>query len=184
MKLKPPHKRHVKIPKKTRPIRSEVEMTKAQNTCYIERSAVREMILSHPNWQASSLLGLVDGLKIFNADDPAAQADAPGSNLSERIRVILQQTLRSNNPNDYYPGEMVEQIAGKIAAVIGEPQNSREQIIEECALAAEAQAQTFLSPQYASNQPFGSLCERFACEEVAKAIRALAVTRPDDRGGK
>jgi hypothetical protein len=50
----------------------------------------------------------------------------------------------------------------------------REEIIEECAKVAEAQAQTFLSPQYASNQPFGSLCERFACEEVAKAIRALA----------
>jgi hypothetical protein len=50
------------------------------------------------------------------------------------------------------------------------------QAIEECAKVAEAQAQTFLSPQYASNQPFGSLCERFACEKVAKAIRAMALT--------
>jgi hypothetical protein len=30
MKLKPPHKRHVKIPKKRRPIRSEAKMTKPQ----------------------------------------------------------------------------------------------------------------------------------------------------------
>jgi len=54
----------------------------------------------------------------------------------------------------------------------------RAEIIEECAKVAEAQAQEFLSPQYASNQPFGSFCERFACEEVAKAIRALSDTRP------
>lgn len=51
--------------------------------------------------------------------------------------------------------------------------------VEECALVAEAQKQEFLSPQYAVNQPFGSLCERFACDEVANAIRALAVSRPD-----
>lgn len=50
----------------------------------------------------------------------------------------------------------------------------REDIIEECAKVAEAQAKEFLSPEYASNQPFGSFCERFACDEVAKAIRALA----------
>lgn len=51
----------------------------------------------------------------------------------------------------------------------------RNVIIEECAKVAEAQAQTFLSPGYATNQPFGSICERFACEQVAKAIRALAI---------
>lgn len=50
----------------------------------------------------------------------------------------------------------------------------RNLVIEECAKVAEAEAKTFLSPEYASNQPFGSLCERFACEQVAKAIRALA----------
>jgi hypothetical protein len=46
--------------------------------------------------------------------------------------------------------------------------------IEECARIAEAQAQEFLSPEYASNQPLGSFCERFACDEVGKSIRALA----------
>lgn len=60
-------------------------------------------------------------------------------------------------------------------------QGSRDDVIEECAKVAEAQAQTFLSPQYASNQPFGSLCERFACDEVAKAIRALAIPSPDGK---
>src|ERR1035437_2949419 len=49
----------------------------------------------------------------------------------------------------------------------------RASIIEECAKVAEAQKKDFLSPEYASNQPFGSICERFACDEVAKAIRAL-----------
>jgi hypothetical protein len=49
----------------------------------------------------------------------------------------------------------------------------RNLVIEECALVAEAQKQEFLSPEYAANQPFGSICERFACDEVAKAIRSL-----------
>ena len=35
----------------------------------------------------------------------------------------------------------------------------------------EAEAKDFLSPQYASNQPFGTIPERFACECCAKAIR-------------
>lgn len=51
--------------------------------------------------------------------------------------------------------------------------------IEECAQVAEAQKQAFLSPEYASNQPFGSLCERFACDQVAEAIRALSITSTD-----
>lgn len=46
--------------------------------------------------------------------------------------------------------------------------------IEECARIADSQAQEFLSPKYAANQPLGSFCERFACDEVAKTIRALA----------
>lgn len=53
---------------------------------------------------------------------------------------------------------------------------TRDAIIEECAKVAEAQAQTFLSPGYAAEQPMGSFCERFACEEVAKAIRSLALS--------
>jgi len=46
--------------------------------------------------------------------------------------------------------------------------------IEACAQVAIAQKKTFLSEQYAANQPMGSFCERFACDEVANAIRALA----------
>lgn len=49
----------------------------------------------------------------------------------------------------------------------------RASVLEECAKIAEEQARQFLSPEYASNQPFGSTCERFACGEVAKAIREL-----------
>jgi len=47
---------------------------------------------------------------------------------------------------------------------------------ERCAKVAEQQAVEFLSTEYACNQPFSSICERFACEEVAKAIRALEPT--------
>lgn len=43
---------------------------------------------------------------------------------------------------------------------------------ERCAGVAEQQAQEFLSPQYAVGQPSSSFNERFACSEVAKAIRS------------
>lgn len=46
---------------------------------------------------------------------------------------------------------------------------------ERCAAVCEDQAQLFLSPQYASNQPIGSITERFACAECATAIRNGAV---------
>lgn len=44
-------------------------------------------------------------------------------------------------------------------------------LIEECAKVAEAQALQFLSPGYAANQPFGSMCERFACEGLGNWFR-------------
>jgi hypothetical protein len=42
---------------------------------------------------------------------------------------------------------------------------------ERCAQVCEAEKESFLSPSYAANQPFGSLLERFACDECAAAIR-------------
>ncbi len=56
---------------------------------------------------------------------------------------------------------------------------AEESMRERAALACEAQKQGFLSPQYASNQPLGSMLERFACDECADAIRALPLTGGD-----
>jgi hypothetical protein len=42
---------------------------------------------------------------------------------------------------------------------------------EACARIAEQQAQEFLSPEYAVGQPLSSFSERFACGQVAAAIR-------------
>ena len=42
---------------------------------------------------------------------------------------------------------------------------------EACVEVAEAQAQVFLSPEYATNQPISSVAERMACRAVADAIR-------------
>ena len=44
---------------------------------------------------------------------------------------------------------------------------------ERCVGVAVQQAQEFLSPDYAEGQPLASFSERFACDEVAKAIRSL-----------
>jgi hypothetical protein len=43
---------------------------------------------------------------------------------------------------------------------------------ERAAKICDQQADEFLSPQYATNQPFSSVQERFACRECAAAIRS------------
>jgi hypothetical protein len=43
---------------------------------------------------------------------------------------------------------------------------------EACALVADENARTFLSPEYATNQPLSSFQERFACKQIAIGIRA------------
>ncbi len=50
---------------------------------------------------------------------------------------------------------------------------AREEAIEAAAKVCEQQARDFLDPQYATPQPIGSITERFACSECAKAIRSL-----------
>ena len=45
--------------------------------------------------------------------------------------------------------------------------------LEAAARACQAQAEEFLSPSYAVNQPLSSFAERFACGRCADEIRAL-----------
>lgn len=42
---------------------------------------------------------------------------------------------------------------------------------ERCATICDTQKAAFLSPQYATNQPFSSFKERFACGVIAEQIR-------------
>lgn len=53
---------------------------------------------------------------------------------------------------------------------------------ERCAQVCEDQKQGFLSPQYASNQPLGSMLERFACDCCAAAIRDLPAPPAPESG--
>ena len=46
---------------------------------------------------------------------------------------------------------------------------------EACAKEAEAQAAFFLSSEYATGQPMSSFMERFACKQVAAAIRCRTI---------
>ena len=51
--------------------------------------------------------------------------------------------------------------------------DDRASTIEECAKVAEAKAAEYLSPEYATGQPMSSFSERFACGQIADAIRSL-----------
>ena len=53
---------------------------------------------------------------------------------------------------------------------------------EEAAKIAEAKALEFLSPEYATGQPLSSFNERFACEQVASAIRAAGAEKTVESG--
>lgn len=52
-------------------------------------------------------------------------------------------------------------------AIMAAKAEEREAIVQLC----EAEKVGFLSPEYASNQPLGSLLERFAIDECIRAIR-------------
>lgn len=56
---------------------------------------------------------------------------------------------------------------GYARAILASEQRGRERIIAQC----EAVKASFLSPEYAANQPLGSLCERFAIDQCIEAIR-------------
>jgi hypothetical protein len=53
---------------------------------------------------------------------------------------------------------------------------------ENAAKIAEAKALEFLSPEYATGQPLSSFNERFACEQVASAIRAAVSKKTAESG--
>lgn len=62
-----------------------------------------------------------------------------------------------------YRAEAIEAIAAALAAAEREGMKRAAEICEK--MSGE-----FLSPRYASNQPIGSLTERFACDECVRAI--------------
>lgn len=86
---------------------------------------------------------------------------------SERIAVVQGDLDRESKEAESYHAFWIEERSKRIAA---EAAVKAER--ERCAKIAEDQAIAFLSPEYASEQPLGSFCERFACERVAEAIRA------------
>lgn len=80
----------------------------------------------------------------------------------EKAREILSIIKK---PNAY-----TEIDVSHIASAI---RNASNDALEEAAKVAETCRDEFLSPQYATPQPIGSVAERFACSKVAEAIRSL-----------
>jgi hypothetical protein len=64
-----------------------------------------------------------------------------------------------------YDGKVpLDRIPNLLAAVVKDER-------ERCAKLADNKAVEFLSPEYATGQPLSSFAERFACTQVAEAIR-------------
>jgi hypothetical protein len=56
-------------------------------------------------------------------------------------------------------------------------ETARKDALEDAATECERQRESFLMPEYTTDQPFGSHAERFGCGICIDAIRAL--TRPE-----
>ncbi|HQR14190.1 MAG TPA: hypothetical protein PLZ37_06475 [Nitrospira sp.] len=94
--------------------------------------------------------------------DPESAAEIERLRRIEADYLRHEQTLRDNGINGH--SEAVVRVLTAESAVAA--------AWEEAARIAEAKAVEFLSPEYATGQPFSSFNERFACEQVASAIRA------------
>lgn len=114
---------------------------------------------------------------------------ALGAALSRRslheVETAVADIVRRFHRNSCYPDAMdfeVDAVVAAISAARPQPAPTYADGLEAAAKVAEAQSKEFLSPEYATNQPLGSFCERFACGQVAAAIRALIID-PHDRSG-
>lgn len=100
---------------------------------------------------------------------------------AEKVARAICETLfgpydpASAGPNLMFTPEAQSLRAARaaIAAMGDQYRAGYEAAREQAAGVAERTRDEFLSPQYAANQPLGSFCERFACEEVAAAIRSM-----------
>lgn len=63
---------------------------------------------------------------------------------------------------------------GQMLSLIARIRAERENTIRECADVCRQQQSIFLSPDYATGQPYSSFGERFACSECEREILALS----------
>lgn len=91
----------------------------------------------------------------------------PWNSRKQKYGALLDKALPSPAPSSWQPIDA---------------DALRKATIEECAQVADEQAITFLSPEYATNQPFSSIGERFACGQIASVIRALSLPSTNREG--
>jgi hypothetical protein len=87
---------------------------------------------------------------------------------NEKHRETAREICAYHVDVDYIEGRvLVSSVAAALAAAEREGMKRAAEICEK--MSGE-----FLSPRYASNQPIGSLTERFACDECVRAILSEA----------
>lgn len=96
---------------------------------------------------------------------PPAIADAVCIAALELVLKPLGTSLRH-----YMPASKAAAIEAMRGVLAAQDEQSRERAATVC----DEQASLFLSLEYSAIQPSGSLLERFACAECAKAIRGEA----------
>ena len=119
----------------------------------------------------------------------------PTDGLVERLRAefvirpaeLVTIVMEDGAPRNYSTGEVVQrrnpdgpeaatlitQQSATISRLTAELGEARGKALREAADVCLQQAKEFLSEQYATPQPVGSMAERFACNECAAAILAL-----------
>lgn len=152
-----------------------VERRKRFNRWFVENHADPDHKFSHmPSWLKADLRKAWD----------AATAEAATIISGLQATVARIKTQRDNALLDM---EKFMNVVTDCCGILGLADDNytelpaslsriKAETIEECAKIAEAKAVEFLSPEYAAGQPLSSFSERFACGQVASAIRSLGST--------
>lgn len=90
--------------------------------------------------------------------------------ISDEIVGIFKSEFHDNSPNRSYDENIRLSLSTVLPKLMVEV---RQQAFDETLNAVGSVKDNFMSDEYATPQPMGSLSERFACDAVSEAILAL-----------
>lgn len=118
-------------------------------------------------WPDHSWVTLAAALAARRAADSTPAPAGEVQELVERLEAIDEEALNSEPWT-------CEQLCKRAATALLNQARSTADVVEMCAKECERTAEGFLSSEYATPQPAGSVQERFACGQCAAAIRGLS----------
>ena len=99
-----------------------------------------------------------------------------GVEIYDTLREFFEGTWQGDNADEVFKDAAAAAVQAILPFIETAKAEARREMREDAAQVCEAQAQDFLSEEYAVDQPLSSSMERFACKQCAAAIRNLGDT--------